>query len=77
MALYVELKIWDGQSMKRFGNLEILRDITDDPSSEIGNYTVERGNCGEDTLGRIENFDRKRGAWALAQEALNLVKEKS
>lgn len=76
MALYVELKVWDGQSMKTVGRLEVLRDRYDNPDSEVGNYKVERGNAGE-VIGHIENFDRKRGAWALAQEALKLVKETS
>lgn len=76
MALYVELKVWDGQFLKTVGNLEVLRDITDDPNSEVGNYTVERDACGK-AIGRVKGFDRKRGAWALAQEALKLVKETS
>lgn len=71
MALYIDLKIWDGQSMRAVGQLEVLRDRTDDPRSNIGNYTVERRPC--ETIGRIKGFDRTRGAWALAEEALKLI----
>ena len=71
MGLYLELKIWDGRSMHHKGTLEILRDAGDDFDSPAGNYNVYRSNHG-DPIGRIEGFDRDRGAWELAAEAIKL-----
>ena len=75
MALYLKLDVWNGSVTKTLGAVQIVRDITDHPFSNIGNYHVEFHDerTGEmQQVGPIKQYDRSKGAWELARIALEM-----
>jgi len=63
----LEIRIY--VNLKNIGSIVILRDRTD--LGRVCNYTVKNHNNHQ--IGRIKDFDTKRGAWQLLLEALKVV----